>query len=161
MKRRGFIRWCAAAAGAASAQALATSDARPHRYTRSRLEVGGGRPLRPADIPVDRNLIFHYPYAATPCFLLNLGRPLSTPAELKTAAAQSYRWPGGVGPGRSIVAYSAICAHQLAYPTREISFISYRTEKGAQNRFANVIHCCSEQQWITFANRFCTPFSVR
>ena len=60
------------------------------------------------------NLIFHYPYAATPCFLLNLGRPLSLPAELKTAAAQPYRWPGGVGPQRSIVAYSAICAHQLA-----------------------------------------------
>jgi len=144
MKRRTFIRLCAATAGAASAQAFAASDARPQRYTRSRLEIGGGRPLRASDVPVDRNLIFHYPYAATPCFLLNLGRPLSAPAELKTAAAQSYRWPGGVGPERSIVAYSAICAHQLAYPTREISFISYRTEKGAQNRFSNVIHCCSE-----------------
>jgi len=144
MKRRSFIRLCAAAAAAASAQAPATSDARPRRYTRSRLEIGGGRPLRASDVPVDRNLIFHYPYAATPCFLLNLGRPLSAPAELKTANAQSYRWPGGVGPAHSIVAYSAICAHQLAYPTRQISFISYRTEKGAQNRFANVIHCCSE-----------------
>ncbi|MGW8270599.1 MAG: (2Fe-2S)-binding protein [Burkholderiales bacterium] len=144
MKRRTFIRLCAATAGAASAQAFAASDARPRRYARSRLELAGGRPLRASQIPVDRNLVFHYPYAATPCFLLNLGRPLTTPAELKTAAAQSYRWPGGVGPNHSIVAYSAICAHQLAYPTRDISFISYRTEKGVQNRFANVIHCCSE-----------------
>jgi hypothetical protein len=32
----------------------------------------------------------------------------------------------------------------MTYPTKEISFISYRTEKSARNRFANVIHCCSE-----------------
>ncbi|MGH6630158.1 MAG: (2Fe-2S)-binding protein, partial [Burkholderiales bacterium] len=41
-------------------------------------------------------------------------------------------------------AYSAICAHQLAYPTRDISFISFRTEKSARNRLGNVIHCCAE-----------------
>lgn len=144
MRRRTFIRLCAAAAGAASAQSFAASDARPHHYTRARLVDAHGRPLRASRIAVDRNLIFCYPYAATPCFLLNLGRPLRAPAQLETAAAQRYRWPGGVGPERSIVAYSAICAHQLAYPTRQISFISYRTEKGAPNRFTNVIHCCSE-----------------
>ena len=38
----------------------------------------------------------------------------------------------------------AICAHRLTYPTREISFISYRAESTPQNRFAQVIHCCSE-----------------
>jgi arsenite oxidase small subunit len=47
-------------------------------------------------------------------------------------------------PARSIVAYPAICAHQLTYPTREISFISYRAGKSARNRLGNVIHCCSE-----------------
>jgi hypothetical protein len=49
-----------------------------------------------------------------------------------------------VGAERSIVAYSAICAHKLSYPTRDISFISFRTEKSARNKHANVIHCCSE-----------------
>ena len=63
---------------------------------------------------------------------------------LKTVDNQPYEWKGGVGTGRSIVAYSAICAHKLTYPTRDISFISYRSEKGAANRFASVIHCCSE-----------------
>ena len=53
-------------------------------------------------------------------------------------------WPGGVGPSQSIVAFSAICAHQMSYPTREISFISYRAERGPANRHAHVIHCCSE-----------------
>lgn len=49
-----------------------------------------------------------------------------------------------MGPGRSLVAYSAICSHQLTYPTRDISFISYRAEASPQNRHAHVIHCCSE-----------------
>jgi arsenite oxidase small subunit len=42
------------------------------------------------------------------------------------------------------VAYSAICAHKLTYPTRDISFISFRAEKSAGNKLGAVIHCCSE-----------------
>jgi len=63
---------------------------------------------------------------------------------VKTVDERSYEWKGGVGALHSLVAYSAICAHKLTYPTREISFISYRAEKNAGNRFASVIHCCSE-----------------
>jgi len=103
-----------------------------------------GAPLRARAIPAHRNLIFHYPYAATPGFLLNLGRPVAASAVLKTADDRPYEWRGGVGAQRSVVAYSAICAHQLSYPTRDISFISFRAEKSARNKFANVIHCCSE-----------------
>ena len=143
MRRRAFIQYCAAAAAAAGSPALA-ADARPRFYGRVRLVDEGGAPLRAGAIPAHRNLIFHYPYAATPCFLLNLGRPAKALAQLTTADRQPYEWRGGVGAQRSIVAYSAICAHQLSYPTRDISFISYRPEKSARNRFANVIHCCSE-----------------
>ena len=75
---------------------------------------------------------------------MNLGRPTKPFAQLKTADEQTYEWPGGVGAEHSIVAYSAICAHRLTYPTREISFISYRDEKSAGSKFAHVIHCCSE-----------------
>ena len=82
-------------------------------------------------------------FAATPCFLLNLGRSVKA-AQLKTLAGEAYEWKGGVGAGRSVVAYSAICAHRLSYPTKDISFISYRVEKSARNRIGNVIHCCSE-----------------
>lgn len=143
MERRDFIKFCAATAGATGAPNVA-ADARPHFYSRTRLVDERGMPLRASTIPPHRNLIFHYPYETTPCFLLNLGKPANAPARLATADKQSYEWQGGVGAQRSIVAYSAICAHQLAYPTREISFISYRTERGAGNRHANVIHCCAE-----------------
>ena len=49
----------------------------------------------------------------------------------------------GRSAGRAIVAFSAICAHKLAYPTREVSFIRYQAEPSAtaDNR---VIHCCAD-----------------
>jgi arsenite oxidase small subunit len=143
MQRRDFIKFCAASA-AASAPAFAASDAAARLFTRSRLLDEGGAPLRAAAIPRERNLIFNYPYAATPCFLLNLGRPAAQAVHLRTVDDRGYEWQGGVGPGRSLVAYSAICAHKLTYPTRQISFISYRAEASPPNRAAHVIHCCSE-----------------
>ena len=146
MERRDFLKACtvgAAAAGGFAAPLLA-ADARPQFYQRALLVDGKGQPLRAKAIPANRNLIFHYPYASTPCFLLNLGKPAKASAQLKTVDNQPYEWRGGVGAARSVVAYSAICAHKLTYPTRDISFISFRAETSARNRHGNVIHCCSE-----------------
>lgn len=143
MERRAFIRFCAASAMAAGTPAGA-ADAQPRLYSRARLVGARGEPLRASAIPVKRNLIFNYPYASTPCFLLNLGRAAGESVALKTADRQEYVWRGGVGSAHSIVAYSAICAHRLAYPTRDISFISFRTEKTPASKLAEVIHCCSE-----------------
>jgi len=142
MERRGFIKFCAASAAALGAPEVA-ADARAQFYARARLVDEKGAPLRARAIPVNRNFIFHYPFAATPCFLLNLDKAVR-PSQLKTVAGQAYEWNGGVGARRSVVAYSAICAHRLSYPTKDISFISFRAEKSARNRVANVIHCCSE-----------------
>jgi arsenite oxidase small subunit len=142
MERRGFIKFCAATAVASSPTLAA--DVRPRLYARARLIDEQGRPLKSKAIAANRNFIFHYPYASTPCFLLNLGRPAKASAQLKTVDEQPYEWRGGVGPQRSVVAYSAICAHKLTYPTRDISFISYRTETSARNKLGAVIHCCSE-----------------
>jgi arsenite oxidase small subunit len=142
MERRGFIQYCAASAAAIGASGVA-ADARAQLYGKAKLVDEKGKPLRAGAIPVQRNFIFHYPFAATPCFLLNLGKAVK-PAQLKTVAGESYAWNGGVGAARSVVAYSAICAHRLSYPTKDISFISFRAEKSARNRIANVIHCCSE-----------------
>ena len=143
MQRRDFIKFCAAST-AGGTSLLTAADAQARLYPRARLVDERGRPLRAADVPPERNLIFNYPYRATPCFLLNLGRPAGLPVRLQTVDSGSYEWQGGVGPQRSLVAYSAICAHKLAYPTRQISFISYRSQAGAADRHAHVIHCCSE-----------------
>ena len=142
MERRDFIKFCAASAAALGAPEVG-ADARVNLYSRARLVDEKGAPLRAAAIPANRNFIFHYPYAATPCFLLNLGKPVK-PVQLRTVAGETYEWKGGIGPRQSVVAYSAICAHRMSYPTKDISFISFRAEKSARNKLANVIHCCSE-----------------
>jgi Rieske Fe-S protein len=150
MQRREFVRACALAGAAAASvpeligRALAQEGATPRLYGRVRLVDADGQPLRSNAIPVGRNLIFHYPFAGTPCFLLNLGKPTRRGAVLRTTDARTYEWRGGTGANGGVVAYSAICAHKLTYPTPEISFISYRADKTPGNRHAQVIHCCSE-----------------
>lgn len=146
MERRDFIRVCAASAlGLGAEQAMPAADARPRPYARAQLVDDGGRPLRAAQLAAGENYVFHYPFEGTPCFLLNLGRPTAENIALKTGDGAAYRWPGGVGPQRAIVAYSAICSHQLTYPTRQISFISYREQSTASKiSKPRMIHCCSE-----------------
>lgn len=145
MERREFIKLCAAAGTLGANPARSAADLRPRFYTRVQLVDEARQPLRAASLAAGRNYIFHYPYAATPCFLLNLGKPAQQPVTLKTEKGASYEWPGGVGPGSAIVGYSAICAHRLTYPTRQISFISYRDKTGPTKLTrGNVIHCCSE-----------------
>ena len=48
-----------------------------------------------------------------------------------------------MGPTRAIVAFSAICAHKLAYPTRDVSFIRYQRQSSPKS-VAQAIHCCAE-----------------
>lgn len=150
--RRQFVRLCATAAAiGANPALLAQSDAPRQHYRRAKLVDDRERPITPAALRVGENYLFHYPYISTPCFLLNLGRPTRS-AALRTEDGQSYRWSGGVGPERAIVAFSAICAHKMSHPAREVSFINYRHQPAAfQNasdrrvQQAQVIYCCSEK----------------
>jgi Rieske Fe-S protein len=144
MERRDFMRACAAAALATPA-AVDANDLKPRFYARTRLFDSAKEPLRASRLAVGRNYIFHYPFEGTPCFLINLGRPTGRRVSLRTENGSSYEWPGGVGAQQGIVAYSAICSHQLTYPTRQISFISYRDAATASPvSKPNTIHCCSE-----------------
>ena len=145
MQRRRFISACAGCAVVAAAPVGHGSELRTRSYSRARLTDESGQSLRSASLAAGTNYIFHYPYEGTPCFLINLGRQTNHDVDLRAEDGSRYRWPGGVGPSRAIVAYSAICTHRMTYPTRQISFISYRERStagaGAQR---NTIHCCSE-----------------
>jgi len=145
MERRDFIRICAAAAAAYAPSAFSAANMKSRFYERAQLVDEEKRPLRASSLAPGENYLFHYPFEGTPCFLLNLGRPTVQNVELKTEKGGSYVWPGGVGANRSIVSYSAICAHRMTYPTRQISFISYRDRASASKiSRPNTIHCCSE-----------------
>lgn len=145
MKRRSFLGSCAAVSGTAALGGLAQAwaDTPPKRYARTRLVDRQGRPIRARDLAVETNYVFLYPFAATPCFLLKLPRPVVAGAKLKREDGSSYAWTGGVGAERTVVAFSAICAHKLAYPTRDISFIRYQKERSSTSGGA-VIHCCAD-----------------
>jgi Rieske Fe-S protein len=145
MERRKFLESCAAVSGAAAISSLSTAWAASaaRLYTRTLLADANGEPLKAASLAARTNYVFHYPFAGTPCFLLNLGQPVTTPVTLRQEDGETYAWTGGVGPARAIVAFSAICAHQLAYPTRDVSFIRYQSAQSAKSK-AHVIHCCAE-----------------
>lgn len=144
MQRRSFLGTCSAGAALCAADWPArAADARPKDYARALLVDGRGDPLRASQLKPQTNYVFHYPYVATPVFLLDLGQPVAGHA-LSTQQHDAYRWPGGVGRNRSIVAFSAICAHQLVYPTRQVSFISFRRKRARQGVQDGLIHCCSE-----------------
>jgi arsenite oxidase small subunit len=145
MERRDFIRICAATAAAAPHSLFAAADVKPRFYTRTALVDERGRPLKATGLTAGKNYVFHYPFEGTPCFLIDLGKPTAQNVALRTEDGGAYHWPGGIGPRNAVVAYSAICSHRMTYPTRQISFISYREQAGASKiARPNMIHCCSE-----------------
>ncbi|HEY9084855.1 MAG TPA: hypothetical protein VIN40_02800 [Candidatus Tyrphobacter sp.] len=128
MRRRSFIGICSAALGAqvsarlASARALALTP-----FNRVALVDAGGASLRVSALSTAQAYIFHYPYRGTPAFLIRL----------ESAAA------GGVGPGNAVVAFSAICAHQLSHPSKDFSPITYSAGYSNVAGRAGAIVCCA------------------
>ena len=128
---------------AAAALPVFAANARPRPYAHALLVNAQGEPLKASSVKPLTNYLFHYPFEATPAFLLDLGKP-AAPQSLSTKSRDAYAWPGGVGPNRSVVAYSAICAHQLVYPTRDVSFISFRKNRAQRGVQDALIHCCAD-----------------
>jgi arsenite oxidase small subunit len=146
MKRRDFVQVCAAsAAGAVLPDASQAANLTTRFYRRAKLVDEKREPLRLAALQVGTNYVFEYPYSATPCFLLRLDRPAASGVVLKTEAGAPYLWEGGIGADRNVVAYSAICAHKMTYPTRQVSFIGYRDGPSPVAGPGKVITCCSDR----------------
>jgi len=145
MKRRDFLGSCAllsAVAPLVRADAAADSVA-VRRYARSLLVDEHGAAIRAAALAAETNYVFQYPFASTPCFLLRLADAVPQAAALRRERGDPYAAPAGVGPARTIVSFSAICAHKLAYPTRDVSFIRYQRSRSATSS-GRVIHCCAD-----------------
>jgi arsenite oxidase small subunit len=150
MQRRDFLQQCQAAGiagtGLVSMEALvaASAHAQPKAYARVKLVGEDNKPLKLKQLAARKNYVFHYPFESTPAFLLNLGKPSAQQVAMQTAKGSAYTWAGGVGPNKAVVAFVAICSHQMAYPTKDISFISFRDEARGASKRAQVIHCCAE-----------------
>lgn len=150
MDRRNFIKACATVGLVATLDpsifqvTLASQSNLMKTYNKALLVKADGTPLQEKDITPEKTYIFFYPYASTPCFLINLNKEVK-PAEIKLKDGRSYAWAGGVGKSKSIVAYSAICAHQWSYPTKEYAFINYYAQEqpSETTKKAGVIQCCA------------------
>jgi len=144
MERRTFVKLCTGTAAVLAAYpgSLLAQESTLKPYQRVKLVNGSGEALSLKALDKDVSYVFAYPYEGTPCVLLNLSNPLQGGAELKTAQGQTYTWPGGVGPNKSVVAYVSICTHQLAYPTKSQSFINFQKEQGAISGKPAMITCC-------------------
>ena len=145
MERRDFVKLCAAAAGGAALPDANAANLSARMYRRATLVDDKGAAIRAASLKVGQNYVFDYPYSSTPCFLLRLAAPAPGAIELTTESGEPYRWAGGVGADRSVVAYSAICAHKMTYPTRQVSFIGYRDSPSPVAGKGKVITCCSDR----------------
>lgn len=150
LKRRDFLHACGGLLALLGYSRRAVSAPRqPH--PRVALTTPGGDPLRLVDLVPEQEYVFFYPYRSTPNFLIDLARPTAQSVTLTGDEGQTQHWPGGIGPGRSVVAFSAICSHKLTYPSSMVSFIGYRREpvvypgEDGMERRAGMIQCCSER----------------
>ena len=143
--RRDVLQWAtclgAACLSGRVTPAHAQSPLVVHKYSRTLLVDKSGQPFKSAQLTAGEPHIFSYPYETTPVFLMALPRA-AAPVDLNNDRRQRYQSLPGSGPQHNIVAYSAICAHKLMYPTPEISFINIR--KGQANEPAHVVHCCGD-----------------
>ena len=145
MKRRDFVQVCAASAAGAALPDAQPANLSVRTYRRAKLVDERRQPVRPADLNIGMTYVFDYPYSSTPCFLLRLETPTKGGVQLRTETGFDYTWQGGVGPDKKVVAYSAICAHKMTYPTKQVSFIGYRNEASPVAGAGKVITCCSDR----------------
>lgn len=149
MDRRGFIKICggtAALAGLQTNYLPAVRAAEATNFNRVKLVDGDGKALKASQLSSDEAYIFHYPYKSTPCFLINLAAKPAAGMKMQSDDGE-YEWKGGIGPNGSLVSYSAICAHQLSYPNKEHSPISYTG--GNPSKLAGkggMIVCCEHDR---------------
>jgi len=132
---------CVAGAWVASSALPVVAAGEVQRHPRSLLVDSYGSPWPARRLKAGEAFLFNYPYTASPAFLIAFEREVK-PAELVTEDKRRYAAPPGVGANQSIVAFSAICAHKLMYPTSAISFIGLRG--GGHREPAHVIHCCGD-----------------
>lgn len=146
MDRRRFIALCGTAVAAIAAKPAALArqpNAAFKPYRRAKLVDPNGQPIHARELEKGAGYIFHYPFAGTPCFLINLNQAAAADVALNTADGGAYRWRGGVGPQQSLVAFSAICSHQLSYVGKQQSFINYRPDSSPVAGRGGVIVCCA------------------
>ena len=152
MIRRNFLRLSATSAAAVAiapsliTQKLHAEDGSLFKaYEKVQLKDAEGNPLKASALVEEENYVFNYPHAATPAIMVNLKTPATKDVKLKAADGTEYIYRGGAGAKGTIVAYSAICAHQMTRPTKAMAMFQYVPTTGKTLAYdkAGVFVCSS------------------
>ncbi len=151
MDRRGFFKVVGGTILVAANPALINGFLRAETgelfkaYEKVKLVDGSGKAVKYSDLKKEVAYLFNYPYASTPTFLLRTDGATLQEVKLKAEDGTEYVWKGGVGKEKDLVAYSAICPHQLTHPTPKDSFITYvpKKKKTMAYKKGGIIVCSS------------------
>ena len=131
MQRRDFFKLVGGASLVAIAPSLIEGELKADDgtlykvYKKVQLTDAEGNPLLASKLKLEENYVFNYPHVGTSCLLLALPTPTKKSVKLKSEDDEEYMWMGGVGKNSNIVAYSAICPHQLTHINKKDTFMSY------------------------------------
>ncbi len=142
MDRRQFVEICAATAATLATSAWSALAKGVQEFPAVKLVDAHGVALKTSDLATNQAYLFHYPFRAVPCFLINLGKTSTTPQEL-SGESGSYLWPGGAGQRHNLVSYIAICTHQMSYPNKATSVIRYAANGSELAEKPGMIVCCA------------------
>src|SRR5260221_14215589 len=116
MERREFVTLCATSAAAAAVPEARGESLSARMYSRAKLVDESRAPLRLKSLKVGMNYVFDYPFAATPCFLLRLDRPIAAGGAPPTEPGHADKRGGGIRRGGHHVAELAALAPKKALP---------------------------------------------
>ena len=142
MDRRRFVGICAGAAVAIAAGARPVAAAGMQDYPAAKLVDAHGVPLRASGLTTNQAYLFHYPFRAVPCFLINLGKA-GAAGQTPDGEDGSQLWPGGAGKDHNLVSYVAVCTHQLSYANKAASVIRYAADDSELAGKPGMIVCCA------------------
>ena len=132
MERRNFLRLSATSAMAVAiapsliTQKLYAEDGSLFQtFEKVQLKDAEGNPLKSKALVAEENYVFMYPYAGTPAIMVDLPEPTQKDIKLKAEDGTEYVYKGGAGAKGTLVAFSAICAHQLTHPTAAMTMFQY------------------------------------
>ncbi len=132
MERRNFLKLSGTSAAAiAIAPSLITKRLYAEdgslfqTFEKVQLNDAEGNPLKASKLVKEENYVFMYPHAATPAILVDLPEPTGKDIKLKAEDGTEYIFKGGAGEKGTVVAFSAICAHQLTHPQKAMSMFQY------------------------------------
>lgn len=144
MDRRNFVKLCTGTILAAGlTRSFESIAGQIEDFAPAKLVKEDGTPLKASEVGTEEAMVFAYPFNGSPCFLINVGDKAVHTQSRDSQEEGEYVNPTGAGPHGNLVAFVAICTHQLSYPTPEATFLRYAATGSELAGAPGRIVCCA------------------